>query len=250
MYLEILQNLGLSPNEAKIYEALLDKGESTISEIAVNAKIHRRNAYDAINRLLDKGLCFQIVSTSGDRYHAVDPSKLKELLAEREKSLQIVLPSLEKKFHTTAGKEEAFIYKGFEGQKNIFRDMLRVGKDSYVIGAKGGWYDSRIENARKEFFKEAKKKKINFIQLFDYGIRELKDFPKHFEGPIKYKILPKEYSTNSLIHIFGDYVVTYTGLEIGIIKSDTVFFVIKSKDLAESYRQWFWYIWEQTPGKK
>lgn len=47
MYEHILEGLGLSPNEAKIYEALVERGESSISDIAVAAKIHRRNAYDA-----------------------------------------------------------------------------------------------------------------------------------------------------------------------------------------------------------
>ena len=243
MYLEILENLGLSPNEAKIYEALLEKGESSISEISVNAKIDRRNAYDAISRLIDKGLCFQVVSSSENRYNAVDPRKLQELIGEKEKALHGVLTEMQRKYHSTAAKEEAFIYRGLEGQKNIFRDMLRVGKDSYVVGAKGGWFDPRLETARKKFFKEAEKKKIKFIQLFDYRIRELKDFPKRFEGPLKYKILPKEYSNNSIIHVFGDYVITYTGLPIGRINTDTVFFVIHSKDLAESYRQWIWYMW-------
>ena len=127
MHLEALETLGLSPNEAKIYESLVEKGESSISEISVNAKIHRRNAYDAISRLMDKGLCVQIVSSTENRYSAVDPGKLLELVDEKEKVLQNILPDLQKKYHSTATKEEAFIYRGLEGQKNIFRDMLRVG---------------------------------------------------------------------------------------------------------------------------
>ncbi len=249
LYTETLQHLGLSPNEAKIYEALIERGESTISDISVSAKVHRRNAYDAVSRLIDKGLCFQVVSPSGDRFGAVDPNKLKELVGEKEKMLASMLPKLQEKYHASAAKEEAFIYRGLEGQKNIFREMLRVGADSYFIGAKGGWYDPRIETARKSFFKEARRKKIKFIQLFDYGIKTLPNFPKHFEGDLKYRILPEEYSNNSAIHIFGDYVITYTGLPIGKINTDTVFFVIKSKDLAESYRQWFWYMWKQSSNK-
>ena len=150
-------------------------------------------------------------------------------------------------------KEEAYIYRGLEGQKNIFRDMLRVGQDSYFIGAKGGWFDPRIEAARQAFFKEANRKGMKFIQLFEHDIKtKLPDFPGHFSGKLQYRFLPEEYSTNSAIHIFGDYVVTYTGLVLGKISDDIVFFVIRSKDLAESYRTWFWYMWEQSeaPEKK
>lgn len=247
MYTSLLEELGLSPNEAKIYESLVERGESTISAIAVAAKIHRRNAYDAIERLIDKGLCFQIFSHKENRYNAVDPDKLMELVAEKQTRLEQALPDLKKKFSSRLAAEEAYIYRGYEGQKNIFRDMLRVGQGSYVIGAKGGWFDSKLKAGREAFFKEANRKKIKFVQLFDHQIFEqLPNFAKNFPGELQYRILPKRYATNSIIHIFGDYVITYTGLDIGKINDDVVFFVLHSHDLAESYRTWFWYMWEQS----
>lgn len=244
---EIFQSLGLSPNEGKMYESLLEIGESSISEIALSSGIHRRNAYDAIQRLIDKGLCFQIFSAKENTYNAVHPDKLVELLEEKKQKLESVMPNLKNKFGNRANIEEAYIYKGLEGQKNIFRDVLRVGETSYFIGAKGGWYDPRLSTARSAFFREANKKKIKFIQLFDKEVTaEMNEFPKYFEGDLEYRFLPKEYSTNSAIHIFGDYVVTYTGLTIGQVSENTTFFVIHSKDLAESYRTWFQYMWEQS----
>src|SRR3989344_3034098 len=109
---EIFEALGLSPNEGKIYEALLEHGESTISAIAIAAKIHRRNAYDAMERLIHKGLCFQIFSTTESRYNAVDPDKLSEILAEKQDLLLKVLPVLKKKFSERFAPQEAYIYRG------------------------------------------------------------------------------------------------------------------------------------------
>lgn len=247
MYQEILEGLGLSPNEAKIYETLVERGESSVSDIAVAAKIHRRNTYDAIERLINKGLCFQIFSTTENRYNAVDPDKLTEILAEKQEQLLKTLPVLKKKFSERYAPEEAYIYRGLEGQKNIWRDVLRVGEESYFIGAKAGWFDPRLEANRVAFFKEANRKKLKFIQLFDHEVKaQIPNFPKHFPGDLKYRFLPQKYSTNSGLHVFGDYVVTYTGLTIGKIDENVVFFVIHSKNLAESYRTWFWYMWEQS----
>src|SRR3990167_1259576 len=110
MYQEILQELGLSPNEAKIYEALVEKGESSVSAIAASGAVHRRNAYDAISRLVEKGLCFEIFSSGENRYNAVDPDKLREILGEKEKKLSAILPSFEKKFRQKTSTEEAYIY--------------------------------------------------------------------------------------------------------------------------------------------
>lgn len=248
MNTELYESLGLSPNEWKIYESLVEHGESSISQVAINAQIHRRNAYDAINRLIDKGLCFLIVSQKENRYNAVDPDKLKELLSEKEQALEAIMPDLKKKFTHREAPQEAYIYRGLEGQKNVWRDILRVGQDSYFIGAKGGWYEPKLDKGvRDAFFKEANRKKIKFIQLFDHEVqKQMPDFPHYFQGELKYRFLPKKYSTNSGVGIFGDYVVTYTGLTIGKVPDDVVFFILHSKGLAESYRTWFWYMWEQS----
>ena len=247
---QIYESLGLSPNEAKIYESLVETGESGISAIAVNAKIHRRNAYDAIRRLIDKGLCFEIISSKENQYNAVDPDKLVELLAEKQANLEKMLPGLKKKFIQRVAPEEAYIYRGLEGQKNIWRDVLRVSQDSYFIGAKGGWFDKRLEANNKAFFNEAKRKKIKFFQLFDSEIKMLDpNFPKKFPAQLEYRYLPKKYSTDSGIHIFGDYIITYTGLHLGRLDENVVFFVIHSHNLAESYRKWFWYMWDQSSAK-
>ena len=248
MYQETLQSLGLSPNEAKIYETLVGSGESTIGDISVAAKVHRRNVYDSIQRLIEKGLCFEVFSSAGNLYSGVDPGKLSELIADKQQKLELILPDLQKKFHKETPKEEAYIYRGLEGQINIWRDIVRVGQDSYFIGAKGGWFDAQLEKgARDAFFREANRKKIKFIQLFDHEVKEqMPDFPHYFPGELKYRFLPKKYSTTSGVGMFGDYVVTHTGLSIGRMSESIVFFIIHSKDLAESYRKWFWYMWEQS----
>ncbi|MFH0890987.1 MAG: helix-turn-helix domain-containing protein [Candidatus Liptonbacteria bacterium] len=242
----VAESLGLSPNEARIYEALVEHGESGVSEIALFGNIHRRNAYDAVHRLVEKGLCFPILSGGENKYNAVDPDKLAELLAENSERLRAVLPELKKKFVARVAPEEAYIYRGLEGQKNVWRDVLRVGENSYFIGAKGGWYDPRLEAARRAFFKEANRCKIEFIQLFDCEIASLPDFPQHFEGKLKYRFLDKKYSTDSAIQIFGDYIITYTGMQIKKLAEDVTFFVIHSKNLATSYRTWFWSLWDSA----
>lgn len=251
MYQEILESLGLSPNEARIYMALVEHGESSIGAISVLAKVHRRNAHDAMSRLINKGLCFQIFSEGENTYSAVDPDKLLELYAEKEQKLKQILPTLKNKFGKKAVTEEAYIYRGIEGQKNVWRDIARVGEDSYFIGAKGSWFakhhDEELQAARNSFFSEAKRKGIEFIQLFDYDTPEkMPGFPAYFPGKLRYRLLPKEYSTDSGIGIFGDYIVTYTGLDFGTFKEDLTIFVIRSKNLAESYRTWFWYMWDKS----
>lgn len=245
MYQETLQAAGLSPNEAKIYEALLDLGESSVPQISIKTGINRRNAYDTIERLVAKGLSFPIFSSKDNKYSAVDPGKLLEILGERQQKIQAIMPELEAKYQKQQPPEEAYVYRGLEGQKNIWRDCLRVGETVYAVGANASWYDPRIETATKSFFKEANRKKIIFIELFNYEASvKVPNFPKHFLGKLEYRVLPQEYSTDSIISIFGDYVVTYTGCRILRIDDNAVFFVLRSRALADSYRVWFQALWQ------
>lgn len=247
MYQSLLEDLGLTPNEAKIYETLVERGESSVSDISVAAKIHRRNTYDAMQRLIDKGFCFQILSPVENHYNAVDPDKLTEIIAEKQQRLGDALPTLKKNFHKRFAPEEAYIYRGYEGQKNIWREIIRIGKDCWNIGAKAQWFDPKLNTSRTAFFKEANRKGISFRLLLDHevGIR-MPEFPKHYPAKHTHRFLPKEYSTNSVVNIFGDYVVMYTGIILERMSEDTVFFIIHSKDLAESYRKWFDYMWKQS----
>jgi sugar-specific transcriptional regulator TrmB len=240
--------LGLSQNEARIYETLLESGELSVPGISLKTGIHRRNAYDTIERLVKKGLLFPVLASRDNKYNAVDPAKLLEVIKEKERKIQKYLPELESKYRARFAPEEAYIYRGLEGQKNVWRDVLRVAQTSYFIGAKASWFDHRLKEASKEFFAQANKRKIKFIELFDYEARTVLGFPKHFPGKLEYRVLPKEYSTSSVLHVFGDYVVTYTGAKILSLEDNAVFFVLKSAPLEESYRIWFRALWSVATG--
>ena len=66
---------------------------------------------------------------------------------------------------------------------------------------------------------------------------------KSFGGTGQYRFLPKGYSTNSAVQIFGDYVVSYTDLDVGKINDKVVFFIVRSHNLADSFRTWFKFMW-------
>lgn len=243
MYREILEELGLSQNEAKIYEALIEIGNSSVPQISVKTGIHKRNIYDTIPRLLKKGLISQIAESKENKYTAVDPAKLSDLIWEKESRLNSILPALSQQFKKTATKEEIYIYKGIEGFKNYLRDILKVGKDVYFIGAKGGWFDKDLQTFIQKFLKQADKKKIKYYHIFDSAIK--KQAPELLATLGKpYKFLPSKYSTTGAIDIFGDHIVTFSGLNVKNITEDITLIVIVNKELANCYRTWFKFIWD------
>ena len=168
--LKNLEEFGLSKNEAKIYYSLIKQNYATTSELYKATGIHRRNIYDTLDRLMERGLVFQISSNKTNHYQAVNPEKLQQILIEKNNNLLKIIPELSREFKSLYRKEEVYIYQGIEGFKNHLRDVLELRQDLYAIGGKGAWFDKRIEPFADFFMREAKKKKIKFMQIFDYEV--------------------------------------------------------------------------------
>lgn len=243
MYREVLEELGLSPNEAKIYEGLLEIGRASVPEISLKIGVHKRNVYDIIPKLLRRGLIYQVADSKENTYVPVAPNKLSDLIWEKESKLNAVLPALIAQFQNVATDEAVYIYKGAEGFKNYLRDILAAGEDVYFIGAKGGWFDEDLQTYIKKFLKQARAKGIKYRHIFDHEVRRLApDLPRALGRP--YRFLPPEYSTTGAIDIFGDHIVTFSGLTLKHITEDVMLVVIVNKELSDCYRTWFKFMWD------
>ncbi len=92
---QILEDqIGLTKNEAKIYLTLLQEYPLTTGKICEKTMIHRRNVYDSTQRLIDKGLIYEIFDNSTTLYYPVDPGKLEQIITEKQTKLNTVLPEL------------------------------------------------------------------------------------------------------------------------------------------------------------
>jgi len=249
MIIDTLQNLGLAKNEARIYETLLREGECGVSVISAKSKVNRRNVYDSLNRLMEKGLVFEVRTALENRYRAVEPSKLNELIDEKQQALSSILPEMSKLYAGTPRKDEVFVYRGIEGWKNYLRDMLRVGEDNYTIGGVGAWTDPKLAGFIEHFRKDAEKAGIKFHILFNHEVSTSKGMAAFLSGN-QHKFLPKGYSTSAAIDIFGDHVVILSGVSLGTFDENSSFTVIINQQIADAYRMWFKLIWDLLPAEQ
>jgi len=243
MYSETLQELGLSPNEARIYESLLEFGEASVSDIATHANIHRRDVYDVMNRLVEKGFVSPVLGKKDAHYVPVEPVKFREIIEEKKTKLEKILPGMLNLFESKKVEEGLYIYKGVEGHKNFLRDELKTKDTIYTIGAKGMWTDPHPNPVVQNFVEESKKRGLKFQILFDAATKEqYKKVSK--QSNVTYRFLPKKYSTPTALDIYDDRVVTITGKNLDEPQEDTTVFMMVSQRVADSYRQWFQFIWD------
>jgi sugar-specific transcriptional regulator TrmB len=246
MYEEILKEVGLSSNEAKVYEALFKTGEASVQTISNKSGVHRRNVYDSLSKLMEKGLVSEVFVKGEKNFQAIDPRRLLELLKEKEEKLNNVIPDMQERLSKQDEKEEAYFYRGIEGFKNYLKDILDTGETVYFIGAKAFWLDERLKHFLPMFERDRKLKGIKFKHLFDYEVKEQKPEILKVVGK-PYKFMPKKYSSPTAVDIFGPYVVTFVGVKPGKLYDEPLMFVMKSRRLADGYRKFFQFIWDFCP---
>ncbi len=243
MYEEMLREIGLSQNEARVYEALLLIGEASVQQISLKAKVHRRNIYDSLTKLAEKGLASEVFVKGEKNFKAINPRRLLELLNEKQERINGALPDMQKKYESAEEKEEAYLYRGVEGFKSYLQDILKTKETVYFIGAKAFWLDPRLKNYLPRFQRERKRLGIKFMHLFDYEVKEQKPEILKLVGK-PYKFLPKKYSSPTAVDVFGDYVVTFVGAKPGELSEEPMQFVMKSRRLADGYRKFFSFMWD------
>ncbi len=246
MHEKVLMGLGLSLNEARIYEAMVKVGEASVNTISVKTKINRSNVYDAMERLCEKGLATELFVKNQKFYKCIHPRRLMELLKEKEQQVDAILSGLAKEFEQHYKDEEAYFYRGVEAYKNYMFDILKDKKPYYCIGGKGMWFDKRLKYFRMKFDRERQKSNICFNHIFDEGMRKKVKEPLKFKKN-EFKFLPKKYCSNLTIEFFGDQVVIYSGETFGKLKEEPTVFVIKSKDIAEGFKKIYGFMWDHLP---
>lgn len=129
---KILQDIGLSKNESRVYLALLRFGKMRLKDITGATKLHRQNALDSLDRLHDRGLISIVLEGKRKTYSAVDPDRLRVIMEEKEDKLEQMLPKL-LSLAESKDKPKIDIFNGPEGLKTILNDEISTGQTMHVI---------------------------------------------------------------------------------------------------------------------
>ena len=238
MELKILKELGLSDGEIKVYSAILQIGISTINAIHERTGLERRGIYDIINKLIEKGLVSYTLEKGKRTYQCSNPNKLLDEMKVKQEKLREIenqFPEIFEIYKNSKPKITAEIFRGIEGIKAIWEDMLNY-KENFFIG--GGWY---IVDKMPYYWPNYNKRRIKSgVKWFNLVRHELKS-RKVPESKLMYvRFLPKEFSgTPSVVFIYGNKVVNV------LWEEEFFAFVIESNEIAENYKKYHKYLWDK-----
>jgi len=120
---KILEEIGLSKNEIKVYLALLKIGKTTSLRIINETGISVSALYYCLENLVKKGLASYSVMANKKNFQATPPEQLVSLLETKKQKLEEIIPEL-KSMHNVTDRPKVFFYEGREGMEKVYEDTL------------------------------------------------------------------------------------------------------------------------------
>src|SRR3989344_6231757 len=178
-----LRKIGLSEGEIKVYMALLNLGASPVNKIHEKTGIERRNIYDILNKLIERGLISYVTENKRKSYSISHPSKILGYIEEQKHELEQTkqevtkdIPSLIEKFNFKRPDVSAEVYRGYGGVKAIWEDMLNY-KEVRWIGS-GRYVPKKFPHFFENWNMRRIKKKVKWFNLMREELRkETKTMP-------------------------------------------------------------------------
>src|SRR3989338_4257999 len=84
MNTSVLKKIGLTDTEIKIYVELLSIGATSAGKIVEETGIYRKNLYDALNKLIEKGLVTYVIENKIKFFQPKNPESLINYLEEKK----------------------------------------------------------------------------------------------------------------------------------------------------------------------
>lgn len=230
---KMLLDLGLSEYETKVYLSLLDIGPSLAGMVAKTASVNRRNVYDALERLKDKGFISYCIKNNKRYYTAVSPEKILSLYQEKALLAKDMLPQLMKRFVHTRKEREVHVFEGRSGMKTMYSELGKNARSGMIIGSTGRGFEMIPSYLKMVHGELPRGFKLRELWNYDSSIKKVG--AEGLTGVIRY--LPKNFVTQTQIFIAGDKsaIVIWSEKPLGIMIID--------KEISKGFKAYFEFLW-------
>ncbi len=241
--IEKLKLLGLTDNEIKVYLLILEMGKCTGTEIRRKTGIANSRVYAALDTLLQKGVITYEKKQLGKIYSALEPDVIKEVMQERLKKIEEVIPYLKTIQQKEKRETETAVFEGFHGFKSALYKLVEVcpvGETIDIIGFSNQAYQNeKLAFLLRDVNKVSKKKNHKFRMILDnQKNRFFEQRKKESWGKIRF--MEKGFRSPAAIDIFQDYVFI-------LLWEETPYaFVIKNRNIADGFRIYFEFLWKMA----
>jgi sugar-specific transcriptional regulator TrmB len=128
---KILENVGLSENEAVLYSLMLDHPQCTVQELETRAPFPRTMLYYVLKQLMRRELVSAKKETWRTVYIAEDPDHLYDILSQKEKvfernrnDIRELVPQLKRRYRLVGKRPSVRMFEGVEQYQKTLEDIV------------------------------------------------------------------------------------------------------------------------------
>jgi sugar-specific transcriptional regulator TrmB len=172
---KILEDIGLTKGEIKVYLTLLKLGETTTGKIIEDSGLSSGKIYEILDKLINKGLASFVIKEKTKYFQASSPNRILDYLHEKEKDLKNKeeefikqLPSLLAIKEKTKKENENTLFKGLKGFRTAIYEALDSlnSKDEIIAMGITSTKDEKYNLMWQAWHKERIKRKIKCRAIF------------------------------------------------------------------------------------
>ncbi|MCX6814524.1 MAG: hypothetical protein NTY20_02670 [Candidatus Aenigmarchaeota archaeon] len=238
---KMLEDLGLSKNEIKVYLTLLRLGSAPVGKITEGSGVHRRNVYDAVERLIKRSMIGYVTKDKVKHFEIANPNQLldmvneeKNLVERKTAGIKSVLPEMLLTYNSRKEREDVNIYRGKKGIVTILNDIINTGKENLVLGAK---VPKKLLPLVENYHRKRLQAKIPLKMIFNrMDLERGRSLAKKPHTEVRF--MPNSYDSPVTVNIYGDKVgllIWSEAAPLGIL--------IKNYNAYVGFREFFRMIW-------
>jgi len=233
-----LIKLGFSSNEADVYLAMIEIGNTGAGEIIKKTSLHRNIVYETLDKLISKKFVTKVTKKNVAQFLLNDPDRILEAQKQKLELATKLVPSLVAKGNV---KQEIVIYEGLEGFQTFSQDYIDKMKKNttlYILGSTGDlWFELMGEKLYK--YEKTRLGKNIYWKIVGYH-ESKKDIEQMRSGKLCHlRVIQENIKTPASVLIWDDYIALQSLIEpYSVIQ-------IKNANLANAYLNYFNLLWEQ-----
>ena len=242
----LLEGVGLTRGEIKVYYALLELGPSTTGEIIKKAQVSRSKVYEMLDRLLDKGLVSFVIQGNVKYFEASSPEsiieyvhKKRKRLTEQELALREILPKIRQTQKKSKIRQTATVYEGIKGIKTMYNEILsqlRKGEEYYALAVEPAVHrETEFSTFIKNYHLRRAEKGIRVRLLADVVLKPQISELAHTKF-MRVRYFKQSVPVATLI--YKNNVATFVWSE-----TTSTGIVIRSPTIAKRYKKFFEEVW-------
>lgn len=121
-----LEQLGLSKNEAVVYVAVLELGESAVGAIVEQTGLHKQLIYNATTQLQNRGLMSVSIVKQSRRFQVADPALIEQQFRTKLAQARSVVTGLYRIANDKKPVEQPHMYLGQKSIQQYFVETIRT----------------------------------------------------------------------------------------------------------------------------